>query len=325
MTESTLSAAFEEIRIEVADFLGYGRSSSGWDSDTSSRLAAIIKAGVHQFYFPPKIQADKDPHKWSFLTPVASLTTEETYSTGTVEVSNNVCTLTGGTWPTWAATNGRLTIGSTEYPISGKDGIYLYVSGVDVAAGATFTLEHDGNYTLPDNFGSMISQYMTFNDDIVGPRVNLTGEGQIRTLRQGDNVFGQPKLAAVRPKTSTGSTGQRWELLLYPIPDDTYTLYYRYRLLPDSLSTGLYPYGGAAHTQTIIQSCMAMAELKMDGKRGPQWEQFVTMLTASIEQDLEVGRVMNFGYNGDNSPRPYKSHDNGNYVVTINGIDPDNL
>lgn len=258
MSESTLSADFEEIRLEVADYLGFGRDSDDWSTDDTNRLTAIMKAGMAQFYFPPKV-GERDPHRWSFLTPVTTLS------------------ITGD----------------------------------------------DQDIDLPDDFGGMACRYMTFDENEIGPRIDFIGEGQLRTMRQGDESTGQPQYAAVRPKSSTGTTGQRWEVLLYPIPDAAYTVYYRYRILPDNLSSGLYAYGGASHTQTIIQSCIAMAELRLDGVKGNQWEQFLALLESSIEQDLQVGRKEKFGYNGDDDADHYQRHYAGNYVVTLNGSDPD--
>jgi hypothetical protein len=326
MTESTLSADFEEIQIEVADFLGLKRSSSDWSSDDTARLVAIMKAGLSQFYFPPKIHDRSDPHKWSFLTPVASGSILGPYATGTVTVASGTCTLAVGTWPTWAKDNGILTIGSTEYAITTRDSdSELTVVGDDVAAGTSYSLQHDGVISLPDDFGSMACRYLTFNEDEAGPRIKLIGEGQIRTMKQGNESTGQPVYAAVRPKTSDGSTGQRWELILYPLPDDDYGVYYRYEVLPNKLTTSLYAYGSAVHTQTIMQSCIAVAELRLDGVRGNQHEQFISLLTASIEHDIQVGRVHDFGYNGDNTPDSYQRHYAENYTVTLNGTDPDDF
>lgn len=259
MSESTLSIKFTELQIEVADFLGLGRASAGWDSDNTARIASYISEGLHQFYYPPKFDPNKDPHKWSFLTPTTSL----------------------------------VTVADT------------------------------GDYDLPDNFGSMVGGRMSFDTSFAGPEIQFVGEASIRSMRQGNTNTGKPQFAAVRPKVSDGTTGQRWEIMVYPTPDDAYTVYYKMRLLADAIESGAeYPYGGMAHRSTLIASCLSVAELRMDNIKGAQWEQFIQRLTASIEHDYEVSRIEYFGYNGDNSGQSMPERNHPAYIVTVDGVNP---
>lgn len=38
-----------------------------------TRLADIVSSGIRQFYYPPKLPSQMQPHSWSFLHPVATL------------------------------------------------------------------------------------------------------------------------------------------------------------------------------------------------------------------------------------------------------------
>ena len=55
--------------------------------------------------------------------------------------------------------------------------------------------------------------------------------------------------------------------------------------MPDYLSTPFpYAYGGAEHAETILESCLAVAELRLDDMAGPHNQQFMARLAASISR-----------------------------------------
>jgi len=88
-------------------------------------------------------------------------------------------------------------------------------------------------------------------------------------------------------------------------PNDDFTLKYRYYILPDALvlTTYEYPYGSAAHSETILESCLAIAESReKDGGDGSHQARFGGLLQSSIDHDRSLGSpIVHFGYNGDNS------------------------
>ncbi len=324
MTESTLSSQYSDLQKAVAHYLGHGLDSAKWTTHQAAVITMIIKRGLRQFYYPPKVYDREMPHEWSFLKPIATLTTVATYSTGTVEVSSGTCTLSDGTWPTWAKTNGTLTIGTTEYTISSRDGdTELTVVGDDVDAGASYTLGHNGNYDLDEDFGGIegVITYESRNK----PDIVIVGEGKIRSLRNSQKARTYPYFAAVRPKECAGTaTGQRFEIMLFPIPSVEYVLKFRMNILPDALTDSIkYPYGGAVHAETIEASCLAVAELQEDEKKGPKHDYFMERLTASIALDKRAYQAEFLGYNGDNSDNA--DRDSGlrrhpqTFLVTYNG------
>lgn len=160
------------------------------------------------------------------------------------------------------------------------------------------------DYTLPDDFGGLDGS-MTFDPDDDGyESIRQVGEAQIRHLQHGSPSSGIPRLCAVRPKTTTGTTGQRFELLLFPTPNAVYTLSYRYNVLPSKLTQSApYPYGGSAHSETLLQSCLAIAEQRADNdaEKLYHYKLFLDRLRASIALDNNRNRQEFFGYNGDRS------------------------
>lgn len=166
------------------------------------------------------------------------------------------------------------------------------------------TVADTENYTLSANFGGMIGPLTYANTDNRWFPIEITGENRIRILRQRDysETTTDPKLAAIRPISSDGGNGQRFQLMLWPTPDKAYTLSYRYHALPNKLTAAKpYPLGGEAHAETILESCLAVAESRMDNVAGIHSAAFQQRLAASIAYDQEMNTPERMGYNGDGS------------------------
>ena len=107
-------------------------------------------------------------------------------------------------------------------------------------------------------------------------------------MRSKSTQTGAPKYAAIRPKIPAPTTGHLHEALFYPTPDATYAASYHFLLSTDEIDdTNKYPLGGAAHSETILQSCLAVAERRIEEEAGPQNQKFLELLAASIAHDKE--------------------------------------
>lgn len=181
------------------------------------------------------------------------------------------------------------------------------------------------NYTLPDSFGG-IESVLTFasTDSQLGP-IKIVGEEVIRKLREGQSSStGIPCYAAIRPlNVSAGATaGQRFEMILWPTPNGSYTLTYRYFALVSALSASLlYALGGQRHSETLLAACLARAEEEANDTRGIYWARFVESLKGSIRADQRGFEREYYGYNGDRSDREASHAVKGlPSRVTINGV-----
>lgn len=160
---------------------------------------------------------------------------------------------------------------------------------------------------LPDDYGNIegsITIASTTNQ--VAWPIQFTGEGIIRqkySLLPAET--GRPLMAAVRPRKGTQlERGQRFEIIVWPIPDQDYTINLRYYLLPDVLSGMLpYAYGGATHSETLLESCLAIAEERLDDARTVHAGKFRERLAASVSMDRR-SKSANMGYNADRSDQP---------------------
>ncbi|MHC4752837.1 MAG: phage adaptor protein [Planctomycetota bacterium] len=338
MTESTLSTTLTEIRLAVLHYMGINLNYNNLDTEQKSIVDLIIKRGLRQFYFPPPnvVQSGQrtgitlPPHEWSFLKPITELDLIGSYATGTIAITltGTTVTLTSGTWPSWTATNGTLVVDNTAYEIASRtNDTQIELSEAwteDTETAASYTLRHNGNYDLPDDFGSMEGN-LVFAEGTNKADVRIIGEGKIRSLRAGTTSRTDPLYAAIRPKKqTTTTTGQRFEILFFPIPAVAYTLSYKMLVLPSALvdSTVTHPYGGATHGDTILASCLAAAESQEEEKRGVKWQEFMDRLAASIQIDKTMIGADYFGYNRDNSDSARSSGSRRHpqtYIVTYNG------
>lgn len=296
MSESTLSIDYDDLEIELGRFLGYPDvDPANWSAAQIAEVERYIQAGYRQFLYPPAVEGVEAGYPWSFLTPTTTIETESAYTTGSLAVVNNgtaTCTLTGGVWPTWAATHGTLTIGSTVYTISSRDGdTVLTVVGVDVTAAEDgWSLAHAGYQDLPDDLGRIVGD-LHFEADVYWRPITQVSEHQIQALLQRDDSTNRPVHAAVRYKASDSTGGQRREIVWWPKPDDDYTLTYRYEAFQAKLvkTTAPYPLGGMKYSELVVESCLAIAEQRANDEKGIHSDAFVRLLAAAIEQDRQSG------------------------------------
>jgi len=185
------------------------------------------------------------------------------------------------------------------------------------------TVANVGNYDLPDVFASMDGPLTYVSSHGWRAPIKIVGESQIRGMQ---NIlrYGQPTHAAIRPKENlgTGYTGQRFELILYPIPNAEFELEFRCRINPEAMSTfnpaNTYPPGGSIHGSTIVASCLAAAEEKNNGGKGPKWERFIERLVASIDADLEQAPE-SLGVNRDTNYRTTPCRHGSHSGLYLNG------
>jgi len=211
----------------------------------------------------------------------------------------------GGTWPSWAATNGILVINNTEYDVVSRDSdTVLTVVGSDVAAGTSYSLQHDEVYDLPYDCHGVAGDFY-FNTQTYGPRVNVVGEAQVLAMYQGRRTTGKPQYAALRPVQPAAYNGTRFQVVFWPTPVSAYKLLYSKRTVPRFLSVQQQIDLAYLHWDTLVLSCKAVAERSEDeaSAEGPHYAAFMRALAASVADDQLASTPRFFGYNGDESDR----------------------
>ncbi len=302
MAESTLSTSRSEILQAVGDYFEFGRNQHSWSREETAKVTRVIRSGERQFYEPPPL-GNQPPHSWSFMRPRFSQILNAPYSTGVVGVTTGTVTLTGGTWPTWAA-DGWLVVDGAGYTVASRSSSSVLVlddTAVTGLTGETYSLQRY-QYTLPDDFGGFIDPYLSFSAaSNKYSSVLFTTVPEFTRQRQFEpfaaNV--QPTIFTVQPVSSTGSDGQRFMLQLFPTPTVAATLEGTYYSTPSATTDSLpYPLGGQPHSETYMAAIMAAAEFEKNKKRGDLYAYFLERLATSIAHEKKTGAKI-LGYNGD--------------------------
>jgi len=146
------------------------------------------------------------------------------------------------------------------------------------------------DYDLPDDFGRLIGELNYPASEYRNP-ISVIAVGKLLALRvNSDLTSGAPRYAATRYKTSTGSAGQKQEILFWPTPDASWTLLYEYEAYNGALSTSYpYPLGGMQLSELYLESCLAVAESRINDEIGQHAQQFNALLIDAIARDRKRG------------------------------------
>jgi len=310
MPPPILAITLSLLRQEVQRFLGYGRTTA-WASLSASfqgDVSSIINRGLRQFYFPPPIPGETSSHQWSFMkkrvayrfyAPVTTTTTC-TASSGTVTFSASTVNTT------YRHTVVKFTDQSGYYQVkqtSGSTQVVLWDPSVTFATATTATFYW--NRADFDGTGANVNLYYG-PDTNNGPLKQVNSE-YIMNLEQNQNSLhvGKPAMYSIAPATwpiDKGVAEQEFHVQIYPWADSGITLYGDMRLNPDGMSDDNdIPLGGTTHYETIVASCLAIAEEFGDTPSSKYRELFMQRLSASIMMDRTGMYPSVLGYNGDAS------------------------
>jgi hypothetical protein len=287
---NNIGLTYTEIKRQVGTAVGVDPDPTAWDSDTSTKMADAIEAGLRQFYWPP------NGHVWSFLSPTqAQLEVHGAYETGTVAVTLGVVTLTGGTFPSWAA-QGDLWVNDGYYPVSTRD-TSTQVTLVDTTltglSGETYSLKHR-EYDLPDDFGGLLEPFTYRQDQSVWKELKRVNESMIRSMETYPATTNPPEYFCITSVVPTASQESKARAIFAPQPvaDATYYLWYRYQVVPSMIS--VYAHGGAEFTETLLLSCIDKARARLKRDYSTHGE-FLESLASATALDLRKNKPKTHG------------------------------
>jgi hypothetical protein len=182
------------------------------------------------------------------------------------------------------------------------------------------TVANDFDYDLPADFGAPAGNGDIFYDDdeYVSYTISQVSPGMIDRQRAHSNTTGRPTQYAIRPKAFDQTAEQTQELLLYPTPDAVYGLLQPYQAKFTELSSvNLYPMGGQAHRDTILQSCRAVAaQYYKEDVAAFEHDMFLQRLKASVEYDRR-NSPGTLGYNNESGQNQCVVRHGDNYTCSL--------
>lgn len=313
MAEPTSSLTFENLIIEVARKIGvasYGAGGTGiaakpTDAHDLDECKRHVNNGIRMFI------ADAPPSGWNWTKPVAEIALWPTVEELAGRTVSGGAFAGGITTVTASASVFHASMERKTLSISGVGDFviktFTSATVVDVegdassALNALFSIEANGNYTLPDNFGGQYSGTISYAPSTNrGVTLGWSSDGEIRLWRENADIHtGQPWIAAVRVMDN-GTPRRRWELMVYPTPDELLMIQFPYDLHFDSLvnDTDVHP-APFTHDEAIRAACLAVTEKDVEGVEGPDWKYYrKTCLPNSYRIDAR-SKPRKLGYFGD--------------------------
>jgi hypothetical protein len=303
-TESTLSLTNNELRQETSHFLGFGRYGTvaeGLSANQYATVASILESAQRKVY---------GAHNWWALRPETTIVAWVSTTGAFPAAGGWTTTITDSTnSPFYPAMVGHTITADTsgnEYTITSYTSSSVVTVDSDASGDATdtFAITATGDYRLPAEVSEIDGTFM-FATDQAYHQIPKTSTQRIRRLREFGTHTGKPLEAAIKPLATPSTTGQRHDLMLWPIPDSDYTLYYRYFIAADALSADAeYPYGGSMFAELILQCCLYLAEKRIKQTQGGQYDDYVKLLEETRIKDARAFAPDNLGYNADPSVPP---------------------
>ena len=157
---------------------------------------------------------------------------------------------------------------------------------------------------LPPDFSGFSGPITFKSSDNAWLPINVTGEYRIRQVKQQEystvNTF--PQMAAVIPVRAQMGEDQHHLLKLYPTPNAAYTLSFEYIRRPPGMDDdNPYPICGQEHAETLLASCLAVAEQRLSEEEGKHTRNFEKRLAASVGFDRQAHAPDHMGLNNDHS------------------------
>lgn len=149
------------------------------------------------------------------------------------------------------------------------------------------TTGSDGNFDLPAGFAYMEADPIFYAADSGLVNILHATRTAILTARAGSTSGTYASMWAIQPKTFTKTTGQRWELMLWPTPGTALTVTLQYALNPADMSDDAeYPVGGNTFNLAVRAYALRAAERDKRIANGPRAVEAQEALQAAILEDV---------------------------------------
>jgi len=335
MAESGLTLAWTELQQEVGFFLSHGRTIANFSAATAAEVAAVVQSGVRRVYYPIGLPQELSGYEWSWLRPTATLYLGASGTDGSI-VTDAFDSATFTDWVAQGVTSadtvnitavGAGTTTVADYAISSVLAGAITLTSLTAGDGTdlTFLVHRDPcNYTLPDDFGRLAGS-LHYEADENRIKIDIIPLSDLLELRSRSNETDAPRYAAIRPRASDGSAGQKQEILFWPKTSAYYALSYSYEAYQGALAdANPYPLGGMQMSELYLESCLSVAEQRMNDEAGLHTQLYQALLLDAVSRDMKKG-AHSYGQMGHREHDEYgqgrrpRGYTGGTYQITYNG------
>ena len=174
------------------------------------------------------------------------------------------------------------------------------------------TVADQEDYGLPSDFGGVDGSLYYQRSDGKVHSIAKTDPSRIQYLRQRDSISltGCPSEYAIVTDYPSGLEQASNIIMFWPTPDAAYTLKVRYFIIAQLLSdNNPYPACDAYHNQTLIESCLAVAEERLEDQQSLHTTNFMQRLASSVAHDREKYSPDHMSMDMDRSDNYTQMHD----------------
>jgi len=242
----------------LRDFLG---------ADVQGVVPRVVKRAIHS-----ALRQIPNEHNWSYFYTHGRVNLNAPQDDGTIAfdltggAQERMVTLTGATWPAWAASSGYLRINNVIYQIDRRvSSTVLVLDPVltpteDIAALTEYTLFSD-TYLLPEDFISMdrgLNEDNWYGMSWVHPREWL------EITRYVDSFSNSPRFFSI---TGSPDVPGRMALRVFPYPDTARSLDFLYKRRPRTATIDQYTTGTVTVTagSTTVSGSQTAFTSAMEG------------------------------------------------------------
>jgi len=301
---SDLSITYAGVQALLRDFL----------NEPAKDVDEAIKSGYRMALSACRAPGQKGRHKWTFLSPLASLVvwpsvgvaaanpvvggyTESTDSTALAATADSF-------YPSMVGHDITVTAVGTFTIKAYTSAKIIVVAGDASTAGATWAMTSNGRFSLPDDFSSLAGDF-TFAPGTLYYRIETATAGELQRLCEQQVYVADPSKATIMPRAVSAvhdpDQKTRYEAWFWPTPSAVRTLTYRYNLRCE-MPSSMVGFIGPDDFHGLIQlACFSAAEMFWRGGPGSWTKMYLDALDQQIAEDEAANQPRNFGYNGDTS------------------------
>lgn len=276
----------------MALVMGINRDPGEWNDTELVDARGLIRTGLRKFNHPIDPRTG-EPWQWRFFEKRFNLSASPAFDSGTIGVTGGVVTLTGSTWPAYAASSFIRVGGFTLFVTEVTNTTHLVVSNTAVVIDplSEYAL-YRYKFAMPDDFGELLGGVTYFHPDHNRPlRGVQEHEIPLRYTVDFQQNF-EAVMFAIQSPQDIEESDNPYYLLFWPGMEEESMITGIYRAEPldrlddvDIREDGDIIQCNSVHAETMLAAIMAACEEYYNDEAGLHTALFEKLLINSINHD----------------------------------------